>query len=84
MAALRPGGAIALPSRFLGAFDQAAIGHDILDPWAAGAVMPLLQQHETQELSDARSGLAPVQGVGILLRRRLTMARARSRSSWAE
>jgi hypothetical protein len=54
---LRASGALPLPSRFLGTFDQTAIGHEILDPWEAGDVMYLIQQHETQDLANTRDGL---------------------------
>ncbi len=39
MADLRAGGAIPLPRRCLGACDQAAIGHKILDPREASDIM---------------------------------------------
>ena len=71
VADLRAGRAIPLPGGFLGAFDQAAIGHEILDPWEAGDVMHLIQKHETQDLADARDCLEQLQGVRIMLLRRL-------------
>ena len=71
VAALGAGGAIALPGRFLGAFDHAALGHEILDPGEAGAVRHLIHKPETQELAHAWDGLEPVQGVGLRLLRRL-------------
>ena len=71
VADLRAGRAIPLPGGFLGACDQAAIGHEILDPGEAGDVMDLLQQHETQDLANPRDGLEHVQGVGVMLLRRL-------------
>ncbi len=67
MADLCAGGALALPGRFLGALDQAAIGHNILDPWEAGEVMPLIQEPETEDLANARDRLEQVQRVGIML-----------------
>ena len=71
IANLRAGGAIALPRRFLGAFDQAAIGHKILDPREAGDIMDLVEQHQTQNLADAGDGLEPVQGLCVVLLGRL-------------
>jgi len=71
VADLRAGGARTLPGRCLGACDQAARGHEILDPWEAGEVMQLIQQHETKDLADTRNCLEHVQGVGIMLRGRL-------------
>jgi hypothetical protein len=71
MAALGAGGARALPGRCLGALDQAARGHNILDPWKAGDGMPLIQEHETEDLAKARDRLEHVQRVGIRLRGRL-------------
>ena len=67
MANLRAGGAIPLPGRFLGACDQAAIGHTLLDPRAAGAIMALVEQHQTQNRTEAGDGWEPVQGLGVVL-----------------
>ena len=63
IADLRAGGAVALPRRFLGALDQAAVGHEILDPREAGDIMHLVEQHQAQNLADAGDGLEQVQGV---------------------
>jgi hypothetical protein len=68
---LGAGGAIPLPRRFLGTFDQAAVGHNILDPWEAGDIMHLIQQHQTPHLADTGDGLPPVQGLGLVLLRRV-------------
>ena len=57
IADLRAGGPIACAGGFLGTFDEPAIGHDILDPWAAGDVMHLIEQDQTQNLADAGNGL---------------------------
>jgi hypothetical protein len=56
IADLRAGGAIPLPRRFLGAFDQAAIGHKILDPRETGDIMDLVEQDQTQNLANAGDG----------------------------
>jgi hypothetical protein len=69
MADLRASGAIPLPRRFLGAFDQAAIGHHILDPRETGDIMALVEQDQTQKLANAGDGLEPVQGLGVVLLR---------------
>jgi hypothetical protein len=65
------GGARTLSRRFLGACDQAAGGHNILDPREAGDIMHRIQQHQTQNRADAGDGWPPVKGVGIVLLRRL-------------
>jgi len=51
LANLRAGGALALPCRFLGALDQAAIGPKILDAGEAGDIMHLIQQRRTRHWS---------------------------------
>ena len=38
-----------------------------MDPWEAGDVMHLIQEHETEDLANARDRLEQVQGVGIML-----------------
>jgi hypothetical protein len=63
----RAGGALSFPSRVLGALDPAARGHQILAPWEAGAVMPLIQAHATEDLAKARARLEHVQRVAIML-----------------
>ena len=63
---LRAGGARALPGRFLGACDQATIGHKILDPRAAGDLMALGEQDQTQNLANAGDRLESVQGVCVV------------------
>ena len=63
----RARGALALPRRFLGACDQAAVGHNILDAREAGEVMDRVEQHPTHNLADAGDGWEPVQGAGIVL-----------------
>ena len=68
---LGAGGARPLPRRCLGACDHAAGGHTILDPWEAGDILHLIEQHHTQNRADAGDGLPPVQGLGIVLLRRL-------------
>jgi hypothetical protein len=68
---LRAGRAIPLPGGCLGALDQAARGHEILAPEKAGDVVDLVQQHKTQALPKPRDGLEQVQGVGVMLLRRL-------------
>lgn len=57
IADLRAGGAIPLSRRFLGAFDQAAIGHKILAPREAGDSMDLGEQDQTHNLANAGDGL---------------------------
>ena len=56
IAALRAGGALPLPRRFLGACAQAARGHKILDPRETGAIMDLVEQDQTQNLANAGDG----------------------------
>src|SRR6266852_4932779 len=59
MADLRAGGSRAFARGFLRTFDESAIGHEILDPREAGNVMNLVEQHQTQNLADARDRLPP-------------------------
>ncbi len=66
MAELRAGGAITLPRRCLGACDQAAVGHKILDPRDAGEIMHLVEQHHSHNLADAGDRWEPVEGLGVL------------------
>jgi len=83
MADLRAGGAIPLPGGFFGAFDQAAIGHAILDPGEAGDVMDLIQQHETQDLANPGTVWRKYKvwaSCGFAV---CTMVSARSRRSWS-
>ncbi len=61
----RAGGAIPRPSRCLGACDQAAGGHTILDPWDAGDRMDLVAQHHTHNRAEAGDRVEPVQGLGV-------------------
>ena len=58
MADLRAGGALPLPRRCLGACDQAARGHKILDPREAGDIMDRVEQDHTHKLANAGDGLA--------------------------
>src|SRR5712692_1866398 len=51
---LRAGGAITLAGRLLSALDPAARGHESLPPREAGNVMPFIQEHETEDLANAR------------------------------
>jgi hypothetical protein len=67
MADLRAGGPRALPGRCLGALDHAAIGHTILDPWEASAVRLFIEEHESEELANARARLEQVQCVRLML-----------------
>jgi len=67
IADLRAGGAIPLPRRFLGAFDQAAIGHNILDPRETGDIMERVKQDQTQHRANAGDGLASGPGVCVVL-----------------
>ena len=56
----RAGGAVAFPRRFLGAFDQAAIGHKILNPGKAPNIMDLIQEDQRQDFANAGDRLQPV------------------------
>jgi hypothetical protein len=49
MADLRPRGAIALARRFLGTFDETAIGHKVLYAWEALDVMDVIEQYQPQD-----------------------------------
>jgi hypothetical protein len=52
--------------RFLGTFDQAAVGHKILDPPEAGEIMTLVEQHQAQNLADAGNRLELVEGLCVV------------------
>lgn len=60
-------GARALPSRFLGALAQAAIGGEILHPREAVDLMDFVQPHEAKDLADAGHGVQPIQGMGVMV-----------------
>ncbi len=66
LADLCAGGAVAFPRRFLGAFDQTAIGHEVLDPGEAAHSMDFVEQHHTQNLADAGDGWQPLHGVRVV------------------
>jgi hypothetical protein len=57
IADLRAGGAIPLPRGCLGACDQAALGHKLLNPREAGDSMDLVEQDQMQNLANAGDGL---------------------------
>jgi hypothetical protein len=55
----------ALPGRCLGALDEAAVGHAILAPRAAGDSMPCREAPPTHNRADAGDGVPPVESVGL-------------------
>jgi hypothetical protein len=61
---VRARGAIAFPRRFLGAFDQAARGHKILNPGKAHHSMQLIQEDQRQDCANPGDRLPPVQRLG--------------------
>jgi hypothetical protein len=66
MPALRAGGALPLPRRFLGTRAQAAVGHTILDPREPADIMTLVEPHQAQKLADAGNRLKPGEGLGVM------------------
>ena len=56
---LRPGGPLACARGCLGTLDEAARGHNILDPGATGARMHRVAQHQTHTLAEAGDGWPP-------------------------
>jgi hypothetical protein len=70
IAALRPRGALALARRFLGTCDEPAVGHTVLDAWEALDGMDVVEEHQTQDVADARHSAEQGQRVGIVVVRR--------------
>ena len=71
MTNFRAGGAVAFPRRFLGAFDQAALGHKILNPGKAHNIMNRIQEDQSQDFANPGDRLPPVQRLGMVLRCRV-------------
>jgi hypothetical protein len=63
---LGPGDAEGLSVGFLGAFDEAAVGREILGRGKAGDVADLIEEGEAQDLSDAVDAHEEAEGVGVV------------------
>jgi len=61
-------GARAFPGRFLGAFDETAIGGAILPPRETVDLMDVVEQHEAEDLAEAGHRWQQIQGMGVMVR----------------
>jgi hypothetical protein len=61
------GRAVSFAGGFPGTFDQAAIGDKILHPGEPVNIVDFIEQHEAENLADARHGVEQIQGVGIMV-----------------
>lgn len=66
VADLGPGDAERLSVGFLGAFDEAAVGREILGRGKAPDIADLIEKGEAQDLSDAVDGHEEAEGVGVV------------------
>lgn len=66
VADLSPGDAERFSIGFLGAFDEAAVGREILGRGKAGDVADLIEEGEAQDLADAVDGHEEAEGVGVV------------------
>jgi hypothetical protein len=66
---LRTGGPGAFARGLLGTLHEATRGDAVVDAGEAGAVMPLVEQHQTQNFADAGDRLEPVEALRIRLLR---------------
>jgi len=57
----------AFATRFLAAFDQAAIRGEVLHAWKAVDIVDFVEQHKAETLADARYGLEQLERMGIVL-----------------
>ena len=57
----------AFPRGFLGTLHEATIRGKILYPWEARNIMDFIEQHEAEDLADARHRLQQIQGVGVMV-----------------
>jgi hypothetical protein len=67
VADLCPRAPVTLACGFFGALDQTAGGDKILDPREALDIVNLIEEHQAQELADARNGAQQVERVAVVL-----------------